>query len=129
MTAPTKVLIVEDDLLNRMFYDAVFSQREYETHVVDDGAQVLAAVGEFRPDLITMDINLPNVSGRRLIRQIRRDPETRHIPILAITAYAGKRDEEEIRKAGADDYLSKPLSIDELLSAVDTLMDPTKAAA
>ena len=129
MAEKLKVLVVEDDLLNRMFYEAVFSQRDYDVHVVDDGAKVMDAVDAFRPDLVTMDINLPNVSGRRLIRKIRRDPTTRHVPILAITAYAGKKDEEEIRKAGANGYLSKPLSIDQLLGAVDSLMDPPKAVA
>ena len=129
MAEKLKVLVVEDDLLNRMFYEAVFSQRDYDVYVVDDGAKVMDAVDAFRPDLVTMDINLPNVSGRRLIRKIRRDPAMRHIPILAITAYAGKKDAEEIRKAGANGYLSKPLSIDQLLGAVDSLMDPPKAVA
>ena len=118
----TKVLIVEDDLLNRMFYEAVFKQRDYQLMVVDDGADVMEAVDSFRPDLITMDIHLPHVSGRKLIRMIKRQDETRHIPILAITAYAGKQDEAEIRRAGAAGYLSKPLSIDKLLGEVDALL-------
>ena len=118
----TKVLIVEDDLLNRMFYEAVFKQRDYQLMVVDDGADVMEAVDSFRPDLITMDIHLPHVSGRKLIRMIKRQDETRHIPILAITAYAGKQDEAEIRRAGAAGYLAKPLSIDKLLGEVDALL-------
>lgn len=119
----TKVLIVEDDLLNRMFYEAVFKQRGYQLMVVDDGAHVLDAVDSFSPDLITMDIHLPHVSGRKLIRKIHRNPDTRDIPILAITAYAGQRDEEEIRRAGARGYLSKPLSIETLLREVDGLLE------
>lgn len=119
----TKVLIVEDDLLNRMFYEAVFQQRGYELKVVTDGAHVLDAVDEFSPDLITMDIHLPHISGRTLIRKIMRNPATRHIPILAITAYAGQRDEEEVRAAGAKGYLAKPLSIDRLLFEVDSLLE------
>ena len=118
----TKVLIVEDDLLNRMFYEAVFKQRDYQLMVVDDGAHVMDAVDEFRPDIITMDIHLPHISGRKLIRKIKRNPETQHIPILAITAYAGKRDEDDIRRAGAGGYLAKPLSIERLLSEVDALL-------
>jgi len=118
----TKVLIVEDDLLNRMFYEAVFNQRGYQLMLVDDGARVLDAVDSFTPDLITMDIHLPHISGRQLIRAIKRNPETQHIPILAITAYAGKRDEESIRRAGAGGYLAKPLSIDSLLGGVDALL-------
>ncbi|MGB3794803.1 MAG: response regulator [Alteraurantiacibacter sp.] len=117
-----KLLIVEDDLLNRMFYEAVFKQRGYELRLVDDGAHVLDAVDEFSPDLITMDIHLPHVSGRKLIREIKRNPETARIPILAITAYAGKRDEEGIRRAGASGYLAKPLSIDQLLAEVESLL-------
>ncbi|MFB0611913.1 response regulator [Aurantiacibacter poecillastricola] len=119
----TKVLIVEDDLLNRMFYEAVFSQRGYELMLVDDGARVLEAVDQFEPDLITMDIHLPHVSGRKLIRDIKDNPETARIPILAITAYAGKRDEEGIRRAGAAGYLAKPLSIHSLLREVDNLLE------
>jgi two-component system, cell cycle response regulator DivK len=118
----TKVLIVEDDLLNRMFYEAVFQQRGYEMMLVDDGARVLDAVATFTPDIITMDIHLPHVSGRKLIREIKRNPRTQHIPILAITAYAGKRGEEGIRRAGAGGYLAKPLSIDSLLGEVDALL-------
>ncbi|APE27487.1 response regulator [Aurantiacibacter gangjinensis] len=121
----TKVLIVEDDVLNRMFYEAVFKQRGYELMLVDDGARVLDAVETFGPDLITMDIHLPHVSGRKLIRKITRNPDTANIPILAITAFAGKRDEEEIRKAGASSYLAKPLNIDTLLREVDALLGET----
>lgn len=125
----TKVLIVEDDVLNRMFYEAVFRQRGYDLRLVDDGARVLDAVADFAPDLITMDIHLPHVSGRKLIRDIKRNPQTRHIPILAITAYAGKHDEEGIRRAGANGYLAKPLSIDSLLGEVDGLLEAQQEQA
>lgn len=118
----TRILIVEDDLLNRMFYEAVFRQRGYELLAVDDGARVLEAVDSFAPDIITMDIHLPHVSGRKLIRRIMRNPRTQHIPILAITAYAGREDEAEIRRAGARAYLAKPLRIERLLEEVDGLL-------
>lgn len=124
----TKVLIVEDDLLNRMFYEAVFQQRGYEMMAVDDGAHVLDAVDSFAPDLITMDIHLPHVSGRQLIRKLQRNPATRHIPILAITAFAGQSDEEAIRRAGAKGYLAKPLSIERLLEEVDLLLQEHEPA-
>ncbi|KLE34299.1 response regulator [Aurantiacibacter luteus] len=123
-----KVLIVEDDLLNRMFYEAVLQQHGFETRTVDDGAQVLGAVDDYAPDLVTMDIQLPNVSGRKLIRKIRRNPATSHIPILAMTAFAGRRDEEDIRRAGADGYLSKPLTIDQLMGQVNALVGRQQAA-
>lgn len=123
-----KVLIVEDDLLNRMFYEAVFQQHGFETRTVDDGARVLAAIAEYAPDLITMDIQLPNVSGRKLIRQIRRNPDTSSIPVLAMTAFAGRSDEDQIRRAGADGYLAKPLTIERLLGEVNRLLDRRDAA-
>lgn len=119
---PKRILIVEDDLLNRMFYDAVFQQRDFDTLIVDDGALVLDAVESFAPDLITMDIHLPNISGKKLIKAIRANPATSGIPILAITAFAGKLDEESIRRAGANGYVAKPLSIERLLAEVDTLL-------
>lgn len=118
----TKVLIVEDDLLNRMFYQAVFSDRGFETVLVDDGAQVHDEVRRFAPDLITMDIQLPNVSGRQLIRELRENPETRDIPVLAITAFAGANEERRIRRAGADGYLAKPVSIAKLMGEVEQIL-------
>lgn len=124
-----RILIVEDDLLNRMFYEAVLAKAGHELMVVDDGARVMAAVRDFAPDCITMDINLPNVSGRNLIRQIRRDAALRHIPILAITAYAGKSDEQCIMRAGADGYLAKPLRIGTLERAIESLLATAPAAA
>ena len=117
-----RILIVEDDVLNRMFYKAVFEDRGYETELVDDGAQVLERVASFQPDLITMDIQLPHVSGGRLIRALRKDKATKHIPVIAITAFVGKEEEVAIRRAGADAYLKKPVTIDQLLEHVDAIM-------
>ena len=118
----TRVLVVEDDLLNRMFYHEVLQGRGYEVTLVDDGALVMEEARGFAPDLITMDIQLPNISGLRLIRQLRRDEATRAIPILAITAFAGRGEEERIRGAGADGYLAKPVTIPKLLGAVDAIL-------
>ena len=122
-----RVLVVEDDLLNRMFYHEVLSGRGYETLLVEDGAAVLEQVRAFRPHLVTMDINLPNISGLRLIRQLQKDLLTKAIPILAITAFAGKEEEERIRRAGAKGYLAKPVTIPRLLGEIDALLalEPT----
>lgn len=119
-----KVLVVEDDLLNRMFYHEVLSGHGYEVAQVSDGAAVLDEVARFEPDLVTMDIQLPNISGLRLIRKLQKDPATRDIPIIAITAFAGKGEEERIRQAGARAYLSKPVTIPKLLDAVQALLAP-----
>ena len=117
-----KVLVVEDDLLNRMFYSAVLEGKGYEVAFVHDGAQVLAEVDRFAPDLITMDIHLPSISGLELIKRLQRNPRTRHIPILAITGFAGRGEEAKIRRAGASSYIAKPVTIARLKSEIEALL-------
>lgn len=121
----TKILVVEDDLLNRMFYQDALGSRGFDVALVGDGAAVLAEVQRFAPDLITMDISLPNISGLRLIRLLKRDLATRTIPILAITAFAGREEEDRVRQAGADGYLAKPVTVERLAGAVEGLLGPT----
>jgi two-component system cell cycle response regulator DivK len=117
-----KILVVEDDLLNRMFLCATLETGGYAVRMVSDGAGVVAAAEEFAPDLVTMDINLPNVSGVQLIRMLKATPRFRDVPILAITAYVGKGEEAHIRKAGAADYMAKPVRMNDLLASVETLL-------
>jgi two-component system cell cycle response regulator DivK len=117
-----KILVVEDDLLNRMFLSATLEAGGYAVRVVADGAQVVSAAEEFAPDLVTMDINLPNVSGVQLIRTLKAKPEFRDLPIVAITAYVGKGEEAHIRGAGASDYMAKPVRIGPLLASVEALL-------
>lgn len=119
-----RALVVEDDLLNRMLYCAVLEGRGFTVEAVGDGGQVMAKVREFVPDLIIMDINLPNVSGVRLIETLQADSQFREIPILAVTAYVGKGEESRIRKAGAKDYLAKPIKIEPFMAAVERLLPP-----
>lgn len=117
-----KVLVVEDDVLNRMFYKAVLEELGYEVVNVHDGALVLAEVSRFRPDVITMDIQLPSISGLELIKRLQLDQQTRAIPILAITAFAGRGEEARIRRAGARGYIAKPVSIARLTSEIEALL-------
>jgi len=117
-----RILVVEDDLLNRMFYQAVLESQGYAVDAVADGAEVLGAVDSFRPDLITMDMHLPHVAGLDLTIALRANPATRSIPILALTAYAGRHEEERIRAAGAGSYVAKPVSVTRLLTEVSQLL-------
>ncbi len=117
-----RVLIVEDDLLNRMFLSATLEAHGYDVRMVTDGAHVLAEAQDFTPDLITMDINLPNVSGIDLIKQLRADPAFAAVPILAITAYVGKGEENLVRRVGASDYMPKPISIRPFLASIERLL-------
>ena len=118
-----RVLVVEDNDLNRKLFCDVLKAGGFEVEPVADGDLVLNAARAFAPDLVLMDIQLPNVSGLDLIAAIKRDPSLARVPVLAVTAYAGKGDEERIREAGAADYLSKPVSIGPFLAAVKRLLN------
>ena len=118
-----RVLVVEDNDLNRKLFCDVLKASGFEVEPVADGELVLNAARAFAPDLVLMDIQLPNVSGVDLISAIKRDATLADVPVLAVTAYAGKGDEERIRGAGASDYLSKPVSIGPFLAAVKRLLD------
>ena len=87
-----------------------------------DASAIAALIQQVAPDLVIMDIQLPNVSGIDLIAQLKADDDLNGVPVLAVTAYAGKGDEERIRDAGAADYLAKPVSIGPFMTAVRTLL-------
>lgn len=118
-----RVLVVEDNDLNRKLFCDVLKAHGFEVRPVEDGSQVLPAAKEFAPDLVIMDIQLPNVSGLDVIAALKREDGLSAIPILAVTAYAGKGDEERIRGAGARDYLAKPVSIVPFMGAVNRLFE------
>lgn len=122
-----RILVVEDDLLNRMFFSATLEANGFDVCMVTDGAQVMDATKDFAPDLITMDINLPNVSGVDLIKRLRTSSKFKAVPIIAITAYVGKGEEARIRRAGASDYMAKPISIKPFLASVERLLDGAPA--
>ena len=118
-----RILVVEDNDLNRKLFCDVLRASGFEVEPVADGEVVLNAARAFDPDLVIMDIQLPGVSGVDLITAMRRDVALRSIPVLAVTAYAGKGDEERIRDAGATGYLSKPVSIGPFMAAVRGLVE------
>jgi two-component system cell cycle response regulator DivK len=117
-----RILVVEDNDLNRKLFCDVLRASGFEVEPVADGELVLNAARAFAPDLVIMDIQLGSVSGVDLIAAMRRDAELNDTPVLAVTAYAGKGDEERIRDAGASGYLSKPVSIGPFLAAVRGLL-------
>ncbi len=117
-----RILVVEDNDLNRKLFCDVLKANGYEVEPVADGEIALNAARAFAPDLVIMDIQLPNISGLDLIAAFRKDPTLVDAPILAVTAYAGKGDEERIRDAGAEGYLSKPVSISPFMAAVKALL-------
>jgi two-component system cell cycle response regulator DivK len=117
-----RILVVEDNDLNRKLFCDVLRASGFEVEPVADGELVLNAARAFAPDLVIMDIQLGTVSGVDLITAMRRDASLRDTPVLAVTAYAGKGDEDRIRDAGATGYLSKPVSIGPFMAAVRGLV-------
>ena len=117
-----RIMVVEDNDLNRKLFCDVLSSNGYEVEPVADGKLVLRTAREAKPDLIIMDIQLPGISGLDLIEAAKKEPDLASIPVLAVTAFAAKGDEERIRDAGAADYLSKPVSIMPFMNAVNGLL-------
>ena len=116
------VLVVEDNELNLKLFCELLVAHGYRAEPVRDGREVLARARAVQPDLIVMDIQLPHVSGLELIEEIKRDPALSAIPMMAVTAYAAKGDEERIRLAGVDAYVSKPVTVTRFLAAVNALI-------
>ena len=113
-----KVLIVEDNELNmKLFHDLLESQG-YETLQTREGLQAMSLARQHMPDLILMDIQLPEISGLEVTKWLKDDEELAHIPIIAVTAFAMKGDEERIRQGGCEAYISKPISVMHFLETV-----------
>lgn len=116
------VLIVEDNALNMRLFNDLLESGGYQTLQCNDGAKAGALAVAHSPDLIIMDIQLPEVSGLDITRWLKDDDRTRHIPVLAVTAFAMRTDEELVREAGCEGYLSKPIQIRSFLNKVDELI-------
>jgi two-component system, cell cycle response regulator DivK len=123
-----KVLVVEDNELNLRLFCDLLRAHDYEVEGVRDGREAMDRARAFEPDLIVMDIQMPYVTGLELTIAIRADEGLKAIPIMAVTAYAGKGDEERIRAAGADAYVSKPISLLRFIETVEGLVAPRAEA-
>ena len=117
-----KILIVEDNALNIKLFCDLLAAHGHEPEAVTDSRNALDAAHQFSPDLVITDIQLPHVSGLELIRMIRSDEQLSAIPIMAVTAYSTTEDEERIRGAGAQAYVSKPISVMRFAQTVEDLL-------
>ena len=122
-----KVLVVEDNELNLKLFCDLLRAHGYEAEPVRDGWDAVERAREMRPDLIVMDIQLPHVTGLELIETIKSDEMLKTVPIMAVTAYAAKGDEERIREAGAEAYVSKPVTVLRFMEAVRGLTKEIQA--
>ncbi|MCI4663204.1 MAG: response regulator [Neomegalonema sp.] len=120
------ILIVEDNALNMKLFDDLLSAQGYRVLKTTDGVTALETARRETPDLILMDIQLPEISGLEVTKWIKEDEGLRHIPVIAVTAFAMKGDEQKMRDGGCEAYISKPISIGSFLATIkENLTGPT----
>lgn len=119
------VLIVEDNELNMKLFHDLLEAHGIQTLETRDGNNVLEIAREKKPDLILMDIQLPEVSGLDVTKWLKADEGLKHIPVIAVTAFAMKGDEEKIREGGCEDYISKPISVSRFLEVIQKYLNRT----
>ena len=117
-----KILLVEDNEMNRDMLSRRLVRSGYEVIIAEDGARGVAMVTSDRPDLILMDMSLPVIDGWEATRRIKATPELRKIPIIALTAHAMATDRDKALEAGCDDYDTKPIELQRLLGKIETLL-------
>ncbi len=121
--AETKtVLIVEDNALNMKLFQDLLEAHGIATIDTNDGRNVLELAREHKPDLILMDIQLPEVSGLDVTKWLKEDDELKEIPVIAVTAFAMKGDEQKIREGGCEDYISKPISVVHFMEVIQNYL-------
>jgi two-component system, cell cycle response regulator DivK len=118
-----KILVVEDNALNIKLFCDLLTAHGHQTEPVTDSRDALNAARAFKPDLVITDIQLPYVTGLELMELLRADEELKDVPIMAVTAYAAAGDDERIRAAGAQAYVSKPISVMRFAETVDQLLE------
>src|SRR5690349_13839431 len=124
VTMPKTVLIVEDNELNMKLFNDLLEAHGYTTVQTNSGVEAVELARRHRPNLILMDIQLPEVSGLEVTQWLKEDPELNPIPVVAVTAFAMKGDEERIREGGCEAYLSKPISVGKFIETIRRFLGP-----
>jgi two-component system cell cycle response regulator DivK len=120
--AQKRVLIVEDNDLNMKLFNDLLEAHGYFTLQTKDGVEALRMARQHRPDLILMDIQLPEVSGLEVTKWLKEDDDLRSIPVIAVTAFAMKGDEEKIRNGGCEAYIAKPISVAGFMRTIERFL-------
>jgi len=123
-----KILLVEDNEMNRDMLSRRLQRRGYEVLTAVDGESGLALTKSETPTLVLMDMSLPGIDGWEATRQLKADPATRAIPVIALTAHAMAGDREQALAAGCDDFDIKPIDLDRLLGKIEALLGGTAKA-
>lgn len=121
-STPKTILVVEDNELNMKLFHDLLEAHGYSILQTRDGMEALKLARQHKPDLILMDIQLPEVSGLEVTKWIKEDDELKSIPIIAVTAFAMKGDEEKIREGGCEAYIAKPISVTNFLKTVQQFL-------
>ena len=119
---PRKVLIVEDNDLNMKLFNDLLEAHGYATLKTASGVEALDLARAHKPDLILMDIQLPEVSGLEVTKWLKEDDDLHSIPVIAVTAFAMKGDEERIRQGGCEAYISKPISVPRFIETIKSYL-------
>ena len=122
------VLVVEDNELNMKLFHDLLEAHGINTIETRNGKDVLDIARQNKPDLILMDIQLPEVSGLDVTKWLKADDELKSIPVIAVTAFAMKGDEQKIREGGCEDYISKPISVTHFLETINKYLNLPKDA-
>ncbi len=120
---PKKVLIVEDNELNMKLFQDLLEVHGIDTVQTQNGNDAVELARKEMPDLILMDIQLPEISGLDVTKLLKQDDDLKSIPVIAVTAFAMKGDEEKIREGGCEDYISKPISVTSFLETIQKYLD------
>jgi two-component system cell cycle response regulator DivK len=115
-----KIMIVEDNELNMKLFNDLLEAHNFQTVTTREGSEAINLARAEMPDLILMDIQLPEISGLDLTRQLKSEDDLKHIPVIAVTAFAMKGDEDKIRECGCEGYISKPISIASFIETINT---------
>lgn len=121
--AKKRVLVVEDNELNQKLFCDLIGVCGADVIQTRDGLKVMEIARAEKPDLILMDIQLPQVSGLDITANLKKDEELSKIPVIAVTAFAMKGDEDKIRQGGCEDYLSKPISVPDFMAMINKYLD------
>jgi two-component system cell cycle response regulator DivK len=123
VSARKTVLIVEDNELNMKLFHDLLEAQGYQVLQTREGLEALTLAREHRPDLILMDIQLPEISGLEVTKWLKEDDTLAHIPVVAVTAFAMKGDEERIREGGCEAYVAKPIAVAPFLETIRRLLE------
>ena len=121
----SRILIVDDDDVMRQLFQFVLEREGYEVAEAESGEEILARVINFKPDLILLDVMMPNISGLEVCRQLKNDSRTQHVPVIIVSAYTNAVTRAEGRLAGAIDFINKPCSPYQLLEKIRAITQPS----